>query len=535
MAKAGENKLIFGDCLDVMLGADDRGRLYIPDGSVDLVYLDPPFNSKANYNMIFGKGRDKQAQMTAFTDTWQWGGQGTQDVAEIEGAVGHPAHRAIKGIYYTLGECGLMAYLGYMAKRLAVVHSKMKDTASIYLHCDPTASHYLKVVMDGIFDAQSFRNEISWKRRSDIHNLAKKHMGKAHDIILYYGKSDKATYRRQFLDYSEEYISTHYKHKDKKGYYRILPCTNESGGNKPYEFEGVTRSWRFEPKRMKQMLKENLLVQLSTGGPFYYKKYIKDAKGVPLQDIWLDIAPARGNESLGYPTQKPLALLERIIQASSNPGELVLDPFCGCGTTIAAAENLGRRWIGIDISAATIRIVAASRPELQMAKYDIFGIPKGMEEARKLAQLNRLQYEHWAISTIPGLAPNDRRNQEGFDGIGSFNEPIPDGRGKVTKQTVTAEVKSSKGGVTAAQRSHLKNHTGSNNSQLGIFLTLDRDPATEKWCNQQGHYQLPGSATKYPRFQVFSAEQYFAGDHPNLPPLLDPMTGKPLQIPLPAP
>jgi len=448
------------------------------------VYLDPPFNSKANYNMIFGKGRDKQAQMTAFTDTWQWGGQGTQDVAEIEGAVGHPARKAIKGIYYTLGECGLMAYLGYMAKRLAVVHKKMRDTASIYLHCDPTASHYLKIVMDAIFGAENFRNEIIWRIGwVSGYKTQKKGWIRNHDTILYYLKTKSAQERfvKEYIPYPADYV--------------------RRDGKKP------------------------------TG------------KGMPIEDTWncsavdvLDsiMIKSFSKEKLGYPTQKPVALLKRIISASSRPGDFVLDPFCGCGTTIAAAEELDRRWIGIDISAATIRIVTKSRPELQNAKYEIHGIPKGMEEARRLAQLNRFQYEHWAISTIPGLAPNDRKNQEGFDGIGAFNEPIPDGHGKVKKQTVTAEVKSGRGGVTAAQRNHLKHHTWSNKSKLGIFLTLERDPATEKWCKQQGYYQMPGTAVKYPKFQVFSAEQCFAEEKPDLPPLLDPMTGKPIQIEFPA-
>lgn len=523
------NKLCFGDCLAILEASSDDDKPIVADESVDLVYLDPPFNSKADYNMIFGKGKDKQAQVQAFTDTWQWNGEGTTDVEEIERAVRHPAQKAIKGLHDILGDSGMMAYLGYMAKRLAIIRKKMKDTASIYLHCDPTASHYLKVVMDAIFGAKNFRNEIIWQRRSDKHNLAKKHMGRAHDIIFFYGKTDQAIYEKQFLPYNDEYIASHYKHKDKRGSYRLLPCTNEAGGNKPYEFQGVIRAWRFEPKRMEKMLKDDLLVQLKPGGPFNYKKYLKDAEGVPLQDIWVDIPPARGNENLGYPTQKPVALLKRIISASSSKGDLVLDPFCGCGTTIAAAEVLDRRWIGIDISAATIRIVTETRKELHGANFSLFGIPKGMEEARKLAENNRFQYEHWQISTVPGLAPNSRKNQEGFDGLGTFLEVSGVAEGKPSTRTITAEVKSSKGGVTAAQRSHLKTHVEKNESALGIFLTLEHDSATKKWCEAQGFYQIPGSVKKYPRFQIYSAEQYFNDQTPDLPPMLDPMTGKPHQ------
>ena len=455
------------------------GQPLVADKSVDLVYLDPPFNSKADYNMIFGKGVDKQAQMQAFTDTWQWGGQGTQDVLDMERAVAHPAHKAISGLHAVLSDSGMMAYLGYMAKRLAVIRRKMKPTASIYLHCDPTASHYLKILMDGIFGAKNFRNEIVW-RIGWVSGYKSQKQGwiRNHDIILYYLKTEQAKDR-----FVKEYI--------------------------PYPAGYVRRDGK-KPK----------------GG------------GIPIEDTWncsaadvLDsiMIKSFSKEKVGYPTQKPVALLKRIITASSHEGDLVLDPFCGCGTTVAAAELLGRRWIGIDISAAAIRIVTKVRKELSGSTFEEFGIPKGMAEARKLAANNPQQYEHWQISTIPGLAPNHRHNQEGYDGLGTFLEITGAAEGKPPMRTITAEVKSGKGGVTAAQRSHLKNHTERNNSAMGIFLTLARDPATEKWCKTQGVYQMPGSVKKYPKFQVYSAEQYFAHEEPSLPPMLDPMTGKPVQ------
>jgi len=525
-----KNKLYFGDCLEVMTALDDDGRPLVADESVDLVYLDPPFNSKANYNIIFGKGADKQAQMHAFSDTWQWGGRGTQDVLDIERALAHPAQRFIEGLHGILGDSGMMAYLGYMAKRLAVVRDKMKPAASIYLHCDPTAGHYLKIMMDSIFGAENYRNQITWKRRKEVHNLAKKHLGRTHDTIYFYAKSAKAVYRTQFLPYGEEYVAQNYKHEDEKGPYCLLPCTNELGGNKPYTFRGITRAWRFEPERMEQMLRDGLLVQLRPNSPFRYKKYLKDAEGVPLQDVWTDIAPVRGKESLGYPTQKPAQLLKRIVEMSSKKGDTVLDPFCGCGTTIAAAELLGRRWIGIDISVAAIKIVTRARKELGGEQnFVLFGIPQGMEEARKLAESDRLRYEQWQINTVPGLAPNDRKNQEGYDGLGRFLENTGAAEGKPPMRTITAEVKSGKGGVSAAQRNHLKVHVEQNGSAMGIFLTLEQDAATENWCKAQGFYQMPGSVKKYPKFQVYSAAQYFDREEPNVPPMLDPMTGKPVQ------
>ncbi len=242
------------------------------------------------------------------------------------------------------------AYLAYMAIRLLECHRVLKPTGSIYLHCDPTMSHYLKALMDCIFGEDNFRNEIVWKRRQDTHNKASKTMGASHDTILWYGDYNQAVYRKQFTDYDERYLKTHYKHEDGRGKYRVLPCTNETGGNVRYNFRGLTRAWRFNAERMEQMHDGGLIVQLTDGGPFYYKKYLEDAEGVPLQDLWLDISPARGNEQVGYPTQKPLALLDRIIKASSNEGDVVLDPFCGCATTCVAAERLGRQWVGIDVS-----------------------------------------------------------------------------------------------------------------------------------------------------------------------------------------
>lgn len=452
------NTLCFGDCLEVLDARHRDGRKICADESVDLVYLDPPFNSKAKYNMIFGKGADKQAQATAFTDTWQWGGAGTADVEEIKRAASRRSHNAITGLHLALGDSGMMAYLGYMAKRLEKIREKMKPTASIYLHCDPTASHYLKIVMDAIFGAKNFRNEIVWEY--GLGGSSPRMFSKKHDIIFFYARTGK---------------------------YRF---------HKP-RVEATSRMLKGRKKGMK--------------------------------DVWSDI-PAINNmakERTGFPTQKPVALLKRIVAASSNPGDLVLDPFCGCATTIAAAELLGRRWIGIDVSAATIQIVANERIEIRnMKNHELFGIPQGMEEARQLAQNDRLQYENWAVSTVPGLGLNNKKNERGFDGFGHFHESTGVASGKPVLRSVTAEVKSSRKGVTAKEQSHLKTHTEKNGSVMGIFLTLEEDAATERWCRAQGFYQMPGSPRKYPRFQVYSAAQYFAGGKPDLPTMLHPVTGR---------
>jgi len=518
------NTLYHGDCLDIIDGWDAD--------CVDLIYLDPPFNSNANYNVLYGKDtagkpRDEPAQFTAFKDTWFWSAESGRRLREIKRAAAHPAHRSIKGLAKVLPKTGMLAYLVYMADRIAVMRDALKPTGSIYLHCDPTASHYLKVIMDDIFGAQNFRNEISWRRRKDTHNLATKHMGRAHDIILYYGKSERAVYQKQFLPYDDGYIESHYKHEDDNGRYRILPCTNESGGNKPYEFEGVTRSWRFEPKRMRRMLQDNLLVQLSPGGPFYYKKYIQDAKGVPLQDMWLDIAPVRGNESLGYPTQKPVSLLERIISTSSNKGDLVLDPFCGCGTTAEAAYQLGRRFIGIDISPYAITRICSER--LKHAEgVSVQGLPTDLDGARHMAEADRFLFEQWAVTTLPGFEPNEKQTGDGgIDGVGYLLNPPPGESGRCVVQ-----VKS--GAFTPSDLRALLSKITGGHAGIGIFVTMEKmgDTPTARACVDDAGQLLEGAKT-FNRMMFWSMEEHFAGAKLQLPAMAHPRTGKAMQDAIP--
>ena len=332
-----------GDNLDIMRGMNSA--------SVDLIYLDPPFNSKANYAAPIGS----EAAGSAFKDTW-----GLDDVnlawhGEIKHE--HPGMYDLLNATRQIHGDSMMSYLIYMAIRLMEMRRLLKSAGSIYLHCDPTASHYIKLLMDSVFGRSRFRNEVIWKRRQDTHNLATKSMGAAHDTIFWYGDWRDSEYRRQFTPYDKSYLKSHYRHKDSRGLYRMLPCTNETGGNVQYDFRGVFRAWRFKPETMQRMFDNDLLIQLNAEGPYYYKKYLADAAGVPLQDVWFDIPPARGKERTGYPTQKPLSLIERIIMASSDPGHVVLDPFCGCATACIAAQRLQRGWVGIDISAKAADLV----------------------------------------------------------------------------------------------------------------------------------------------------------------------------------
>ncbi|MFZ3070490.1 MAG: site-specific DNA-methyltransferase, partial [Anaerolineaceae bacterium] len=320
------NTLYYGDNLDIL-------RNHIVSGSVDLVYLDPPFNSNASYNVLFAQkdGSQSSAQIRAFEDTWQWDANAIltyQTEVEKGGSVAD----ALCAFHLILGDSNMMAYLTMMAPRLMELRRVLKPTGSLYLHCDPTASHYLKVLLDMVFGAENFRNEIVWVR-SNPKSLGSKNYPNCTDTILRYSKSNKFVFKQPYGEHNPDYVKSAYKYTDDKGQYRLLPLLNPSD-NRPhltYEFLGVTRVWRWTKERMQKAYEDGLIVQLKPGSVPQYKKYLKESKGRTITNCWTDIQQASGNEALGYPTQKPQALLERIVQASSNPGDVVLDPFCGCG------------------------------------------------------------------------------------------------------------------------------------------------------------------------------------------------------------
>ena len=350
-----KNRTIFtGDNLHVMRGMADE--------SVDLIYLDPPFNSKHDYSAPIGS----KAAGAAFKDTWnlsdideEWWGEISQEHPPL-----HTLLKAIKDI----GGDSMMSYCIYMAVRLMEMRRILKDTGSIYLHCDTTAGHYLKLLMDSIFGAANYRNDISWKR-SEPHNDAKR-FGKITDNILYYQKSNARTWNVQYTDMSEK-TRKMFRHVDEKGVYRGQKLTAEglSGGGYEYEYKGHNRVWQYPKESMKRLEDEGRIhMPIKKGGLPERKYYMSEARGVPLQNIWTDIEKARGKERVGYPTQKPLALLERIISASSNPGDMVFDPFCGCATTCLAAEKLGRRWIGVDISELAAKLIKSRMLNAARAK-----------------------------------------------------------------------------------------------------------------------------------------------------------------------
>ena len=361
------NTLYYGDNLEVM-------RKHLPDASVDLVYLDPPFNSNRDYNLLFREqsGEPAQGQIKAFTDSWQWSERAYDEFCQT---CPLPALvELVQGFVRTLGRNDLTAYLVMMAPRLVELHRVLKPTGSLYLHCDPTASHYLKVMLDVIFGARHFRNEIVWKRTS-AHSSARR-WGDVHDILLFYSKTENYTWNAVFQPHEAKHVESKYTFADTRGRYMPSDLTGagrtsgDSGKSwRGYDPSALGRHWAVPRKiveelvgkeRASQMTTQEKLDLLDAHGYIHwpaqgkgfprFKKYLSE--GTLIQDVITDIPPinSQARERLGYPTQKPLALLERILQASSNAGDTVLDPFCGCGTAIVAAQKLNRRWIGIDIT-----------------------------------------------------------------------------------------------------------------------------------------------------------------------------------------
>jgi site-specific DNA-methyltransferase (adenine-specific) len=415
-----KNTLYYGDNLGIM-------REHIADESVDLVYLDPPFNSARDYNVLFKQAKkdENQAQITAFTDTWQWSKRRYDEFFDDHrNARLFPLMNSLHGI---LGNSEMMAYLLMMAPRLLELHRVLKPTGSLYLHCDPVASHYLKIVLDVVFGPQHFINEITWKRTSG-HPDAKRKFADVADILLTYAKSDGYKFSPQYKPYAEDYIGRFYNNADADGR-RWMSDNLVSPNPRPnltYDYKGYKPhgyGWKVSRAKMEQLDREGRLIFPSTpSGRIRVKRYLDEMPGMPAPNIWDDIKPVQphSQERMGYPTQKPLALLDRIINASSSPGDMVLDPFCGCGTAVVAAEKLGRRWIGIDITHVALDLMIARLAENFGLKrdqdYDVLGDPKDAHSAHKLFEQSPKQFEIWAVGLVAGVPQPEKSGDRGVDG-----------------------------------------------------------------------------------------------------------------------
>ena len=511
------NRLYFGDCLTIMQD--------MPLGHADLIYLDPPFKSQKDYNAIYEDetGRRLPDQIDAFGDTW---------------VLNEKTERAARDMPVLMREAGVedevaefwrlwmnalrktnprvLAYLVYMTQRLLPMRGILKPTGSLYLHCDPSASHYIKVMLDAIFGHDNFINEIVWQRTSS-HSDAKM-LGSVHGIILHYAKNVRhVTHNKQHVPYDPEYVEQRYKGRDSDGRRWMdgdLTAKGLSAGGYTYEFKGTVAEWRVPLDRMKELDRENRLYFTNRGG-IRIKRYLDEMKGLPLSDVWTDIPPvnSRARERLGYATQKPVTLLERIIQSSSNPGDTVFDPFCGCATTIEAAHRLDRRWIGIDIAIHAIKRVASLRLRDRLGlkegeHFIIDGVPRNLEGAQDLWEGDKYQFQRWAVEQVDGFVTTRKGCDGGIDGRLYFD--LPDKR---DLQSMVLEVKggASVGIDVVRNLRGVLEREGAQMAGLIIMGELGERKTRNFLAEMARAGDLDVLGVKYARMQMLTVQEIFSG------------------------
>lgn len=516
--------LYYGDNLGVM-------REHLKDASVDLIYLDPPFNSQRNYNVLFKspKGEAAEAQITAFEDTWHWNTQAQDEFEQLLKQTNTDLAEIMRALKSFLGENDMMAYLTAMAIRLLEMHRVLKETGSLYLHCDPLASHYLKLVLDGVFGKEQFRNEIVWKRTS-AHGNASTRFAAVHDVLFFYGKTEDVTWNGVFEPYEQEYIDEHFVHQDSDGRrFRRVDLVNPAfRPNLVYEYKGYKphpNGWKVTKEKMAQLDAEGRLFFPAKGteGRIRRKLYLDESSGAQVSDVWTDIKPifATAEERLGYPTQKPLSLLERIIQASSNEGDVVLDPFCGCGTAVHAAQKLKRDWIGIDITHLAVSLIEKRMKDAfgENLKFEVVGTPKDLEAARDLALRNRYQFQWWATSLVNAQPYQAKKKgpDSGIDGVKYFHDLDDDAPKKILVSVKSGKLK--------ADDVRAFNHVREREkAEIGLFICLSKPTSgMVKDAATAGFYTYADrSERKVPRLQILTIEDLLDGraraEHPDQKP-----------------
>ncbi len=520
------NHLYFGDCLDVLKEIQQAH----PQPFIDLIYIDPPFNSKRNYNVLFESMdmKDANAQKQAFADTWS-NYSYMDELNEMANL-----HKDIYTILKTFHELksisdSATAYLTTMAIRIYYMNKLLKDTGSFYLHCDLTMSHYLKLICDMIFDEKNFRNEIIWKRKSGRgeSNSESNKFGQQNDIILFYAKSDDNIFNKEFsLENAEEYIKERFIYDDGDGrMHRRSPLNSPSlRENLRYEYKGYKppdKGWAVGLDLMKKMDAEGrLYFPKDMSQKIQRKIFLDEYKGQPIQNIWLDIPfiNPMAKERLGYPTQKPEALLERIIKSSSNEGDVVADFFCGCGTTIAAAQKLNRKWLGADISHLAIRLIVKRLTETYGlgVKHNIkmHGLPKDVASAKMLAQETeggRISFQDWAIEVMLNGVVNEKKSADGgFDGYLTFN---------MGKEKHFAIIETKSGKLTVKNMREFVQVVKTQNAAVGIFVCFEENVTREmiKEAKDAGHIKLGTTEFPMDKIQIITIEDLFANKQPQLP------------------
>lgn len=505
--------LYYGDNLDIL-------PRYIPDESVDLVYLDPPFNSGQDYNVLFEErdGSRSAAQIKAFEDTWHWDRSASFVYHQVV-CEGGKVSEVMQAFRLFIGENDMLAYLTMMAPRLVHLHRVLKPTGSLYLHCDPTASHYLKLLLDAVFGPGNFKNEIIWQRTA-AHSDAKR-WGRVHDTILFYSKEKDCHWKTQYVPYDEAYVTERYRYVDEATGRRYWRNTMTAAGPGPARrFRGELLDppqgthWRYSQDRIDQMDADGHIYYSASGMP-YVKSYLDERKGRPVQDLWTDIVMTKsGAERLGYPTQKPEALLERIINASSNKGDVVLDPFCGCGTAVAVAQRLGRKWIGIDITHVALGLIRRRLLDAfgDAASFEVTGEPVTLEDARELAEEDRFQFQAWALGLVGArqVTSNKKGPDKGVDGRIYFAKD-----GSKTGQVIFS-VKS--GQVKAGDVRDLRGVIDREKAEIGVLITLEEPTKNMRQEAATGeHYVSPWG--KHARLQIVTVDQLLSGFGVDMPPI----------------
>lgn len=522
---AFENTLFYGDCLNVLKE--------IPDETADLIYLDPPFNSKRDYNAFFTSqdGKISDASIMAFEDTWHWGPQAQREYDELlkNPNGGSLAETIMPALRAFLAQSDMMAYLVMMASRLVELKRVLKNTGSLYLHCDPTASHYLKILLDGVFGAVNFKNEIVWKRRKGtLHTTGEyKKYGSVTDTIFYYTKTGYFTYNQQYSWNSPDYLAYVEKTFNLVDETGRKYCTDNLASpsyrkNLIYEYKGYpppANGWAISKEKMEEWDREGRLeFPKNPTSRIRRKRFLDELKGEPVQSLWDDIGPisSQSADRLGYPTQKPLELLERIINTSSNPGDVVLDPFCGCGTAVHAAQKLDRKWIGIDITHLAVGLIKRRmHAAFPQAKFKVSGTPQDVDAAKFLAESNgndgRYQFQYWALSLVDGIASQDKKKgaDGGSDGfIWAYNSTTAEKPFKIN-----ISVKSGK--IPANHIRELGGMLGQGGIEICLLITLE-DPSKKMVADAlaYGDYEYP-NGKKFNRIQILTIKDLLEGKQPH--------------------